>query len=346
MPYRLAVVVGIRSQYIKLAALQPELDRTCGLDCTYIDTGQHYDGVLAGQYVDEYRLHFDKELRCGSSASSPTETFAQMLIRLESTLPELDLDGVVVFGDANTTLAAALAGRRVGLAVAHLEAGVRTGAETPEELNRVVVDRVSSLHLAATDLDLATLQDEGMGRTSVLVGDVVRDLCDAVEPEDLGYRYGLVTIHRAENTRDSAVVAKAICAVERAGLRAVVVFHPRVLRLARIERPDLLGSVLHLESLPHARILRLMKGAQVIVTDSGALQRESFYLERRAVVVQDKPFWRSLIEAGHHIDVAPSGDLDSAVQRALLPAPQGIEFGGHDVAPRVAAALLGWMERR
>lgn len=340
---RLVVVVGIRSQYVKLAAIQPQFDCATGLDCAYIDTGQHYDGVLAGQYIDEYGLRFDHSLRCGSPDQTPSETLARMLVRVEAVLANEAPAGVLVFGDANTTLAAALAARRLGIAVAHLEAGVRTGADTPEELNRVVVDRVASLHLAATQLDLGRLQDEGFGSTSVFVGDVVRDLCQGVAPEQMAAPYGLVTIHRAENTKDSGVVMAAAEALRRHDLTPVIVFHPRVLRLVQTHSPELLERALALESVPHARMLRLMKGARVIVTDSGALQRESYYLGRRAVVVQDEPFWRSLIDSGFHIGVSPAGDLAAGVALALGPPPVGVvEFGTPGVGSRVVSALERW----
>jgi UDP-N-acetylglucosamine 2-epimerase (non-hydrolysing) len=339
-----AVIVGIRSQYIKLAAVQSALDLTEVFDCVYVDTGQHYDGVLAEQYVDEYTLHFDYRLHSGSSERTPVETLANMLVATETTLAERSPDGVLVFGDANSTLAGGLAARRLGIPIAHLEAGVRTGEDTPEELNRIIIDRVASLHMASTERDLAQLQQEGHGDTSVFLGDVVRDLCGDVESESLGERYGLITIHRAENTRDASVLLDAVDALEGVGLKPVVVFHPRVLRLVQAETPQLLDRVVALESVSHARILRLMKGAEVVVTDSGALQRESYYLGRRAVVVQDQPFWPSLIDAGFNVGVAPSGDIRSATRVALGPPPEGVrEFGDPGVSSRVADAVGVWL---
>jgi UDP-N-acetylglucosamine 2-epimerase len=340
----IAVVVGIRSQYIKLAAIQKSLDLAPSFDCVFVDTGQHYDRVLAGQYVDEYQLHFDAELRSGSEDQAPVETLAKMLVKLEVLLEDWAPDGVLVFGDANSTLAGALAARRLGIPVAHLEAGVRTGAVTPEELNRIVVDRMAGLHMASTERDLIELQREGYGASSLFTGDVVRELCEAVEPEVRDSRYAVVTIHRAENTRNASVLLAAVEALERQGLTPVVVFHPRVLRLVLAEAPRTLERVISLESVSHARILRLMKGADIVVTDSGALQRESYYLGRRAVVVQDVPFWPSLIEAGFHVGVAPSGDIANAVQMAVQPGPEGVtEFGGPGVADRVVLALESWV---
>lgn len=343
----LAVIVGIRSQYIKLAALQKQLDSAGGFVSRYIDTGQHYDAVLSGQYKHEYALRFDAELRAGAVENTPTETLARMLVGAESVLSSWQPQAVLVFGDANSTLAGALAARRCGIPVAHLEAGVRTGADTPEELNRVLVDRMATLHLASTHLDLERLQTEGYGDSSVFTGDIVRDLCESIRPASLGYEYGLVTIHRAENTEDTAVLERAVNALEASGLRPVVIFHPRVLRLTRTTAPQLLERITPLESLPHAQLLGLMKGAAIVVTDSGALQRESYYLGRRSVVVQDKPFWPSLIAAGYNIGVAPRGDLVGAVRLALLPAPEGVkEFGGPGVATRVVKALNHWWRER
>lgn len=343
-PPLVAVIVGIRSQYIKLAALQSRLETTTEFVCRYVDTGQHYDTVLAGQYHQEYSLHFDAELRSGRSENSSVETLAAMQVGTEDLLTRWKPSAVLVFGDANSTLVGALAARRNGIPVAHLEAGVRTGADTSEELNRVLVDRMATLHLASTLRDFEQLRAEGYGPSSVFTGDVVRDLCIGVTPADLRVEYGLITIHRAENTVDSSVVRSAIDAIESAGLHPVVIFHPRVLRLIETESPELLERVLGLESLPHAKLLGLVKGAAVVVTDSGALQRESYYLNRRAVVVQDRPFWPSLIDAGFHIGGSPTGDLVSAVRAALVPAPRGIdEFGQRGASQRAVEAVGVWV---
>lgn len=340
-PPLVAVIVGIRSQYIKLAALQRRLDAATEFECRYVDTGQHYDAVLAEQYHKEYELHFDAELRCGGPENSPAETLARMLVGTDELLTRWRPSAVLVFGDANSTFVGALSARRHGIPVAHLEAGVRTGADTPEELNRVLVDRMATLHMASTLRDFEQLRAEGYDRSSVFTGDVVRDLCTVTTSADLGVEYGLVTIHRAENTVDSSVVRSAIGALESSGLRPVVIFHPRVLRLIKAESPELLERVVPLESLPHARLLSLVKGSAVVLTDSGALQRESFYLDRRAVVVQDSPFWPSLIDAGFHIGVAPTGDLASAVRAALGPAPHGVDEFGQGGASQRAVEILG-----
>lgn len=341
---KLAVVVGIRSQYIKLAAVQPVLDRSRRLSCMFVDTGQHYDGELAGQYQDEYGLHFDVRLRCGSADITPTEVLARMIVRLEEVFAQQEPEGVLVFGDANSSLAAGLAARRLGLPLAHLEAGVRTGTSSPEELNRVVVDCLASLHMASTVGDLSTLRREGKSASSVFVGDVVRDLCTpATETARSPAGYVLVSLHREENTQDCSLIRRVVEGIDRLGLPTMMVLHPRVLRLITEREPSLLARTSWQVSVPHAQLLRLLRECIIVVTDSGAIQRESYYLGRRAVVVQDVPFWPSLVEAGFHTHAHPNGDLEGALSSALEPAPKIMdEFGEPGASLRMVQALETW----
>jgi UDP-N-acetylglucosamine 2-epimerase len=341
------VVGGVRSHYVKLAALQPPARASRSARWVFVDTGQHYDPALAQQYRDEYGLVVDHALGCGRPDASPVRTLAAMLVACEELLHQLRPDACVVLGDANTALAASLAAARLRIPLAHLEAGVRTPSGHHEELNRTLVDDLAGLHVATSARDLRVLEAEGRGATSRLGGDLTRDLCLAAAAgpaPPVEKPYALVTLHRTENTTGPEVLRAAVAAVEDAGLPGVLVLHPRVHRLAArwgLRVPD--GWQVH-ESLPHRRMLRLLRSARVVVTDSGALQRECFYLNVRAVVVQDFPFWPELTESGFHVAVAPDGDIGGALSRALRPAPRvDVDFGPAPAGPASVALVEEWV---
>jgi UDP-N-acetylglucosamine 2-epimerase len=269
-----------------------------------------------------------------------------MIDHLDNLIDESTPSAVVVFGDANTTLAAALAAARSGTPLAHIEAGLRTGAATTEEVNRVVADQLSSLHLAASRRDLENLIDERRVSTSHFVGDLVRDLCvdfagrrDRVE-DDLA----LISLHRTENMAFTGLIERVLSEVTKLGLRAIFLAHPRVVDAARRAQETCHGDVDVRLSVPHRELLELLSRARLLVTDSGALQRESYYVGCRAVVVQDMPFWPSLVDGGFHVAVGPGGNLAEAIMEALLDTDAAIDdFGDPPVADAVMGRLDEWM---
>ena len=333
----IVVVGGIRGHYVKLAALQPPAQASARAHWLFVDTGQHYDPKMAQQYRDEYQLYVDHALACGDAGASPVQTLASMLVACEDLLDRVRPDACVVLGDANTTLAAALAAARLRIPIAHLEAGVRTPSGHHEEVNRTLVDELSGLHVASSRRDLEMLQKEGRGPSSRLGGDLTRDLCLTLtgeRPDPAAPGHALVTLHRTENTKNSEVLRAAIAAVDDAGLPGVLVLHPRVRQLIAESRLRLQSGWRVHDSLPHGRMLRILRDARVVITDSGALQRESYYLHVRAVVVQDFPFWPELTQSGFHVSVAPGGDIGGALTRALQPAPP-VEIGRASCRERV-----------
>ena len=316
---RIAAISGIRSQYMKLASLQygvrewNELGRD-HVELVSVNSGQHYDRELAGQYCEEYGLFFDIDLTGTHDYEDSTCVLASMIVGLVKVLRSMQHpDFVLVFGDANTTLAGAIAAQRTRSRLVHVEAGLRTyDRSSPEEANRVVADHLASHHFTSSHVDGEALKREGID-DFVFSGDVIRDLVTRYSPptrQPVQAGSALVTIHREENTEDVSVIDSVLHALDKRGFHTVFIAHPRVAYVAeRWGGAGPGGNVSVVSSTPHSRLLELLQSSQIVVTDSGALQREAYYLGRRILVYQKSPFWRSLIDHGFHRAIG--GDLDS-----------------------------------
>jgi len=348
MPRDIVVVAGIRSQYIKLASLQRAIRQ---LDVEerffFIDAAQHYSPSLSAQYRNEYEINFHHSLLSDLTATDPEARFAEIEFRLFKLLCYLPVKQVVVFGDANTTLAAALAAKRSLKTLTHVEAGVRTGSRGLEEINRRVTDFLADHHVASCKLDLANLCAEGHEATSVYLGDLVRDLFLLGQGGDELPKAGsdsiLVTLHHDEDWEDDFLTS-ALIELDRIGAQVNFLAHPKMLDKARTVASRLQRTSVR-ESTDHKTLVALMREARFVVTDSGALQRESHYLGRRVLVVQRLPFWRSLIDCGANIACEPT--LSSLahglkVMKSLEGAPllQISDFGEPPVGPKIVNWLL------
>lgn len=317
---RIASIVGTRPQLIKAAALQPAL--RARHDEVFIDTGQHWDEALAGAFFAELRLaRPDHSL--GAGGGSQASQTAAMLLRLEPVLLDHGPDLVLVYGDTNSTLAGALTASRLGIPVAHVEAGLRSfDRRMPEELNRIVTDHLSTWLLAPTPSAVEHLRAEGITRGVSLVGDLMRDLAARIVTEvrdaavlaetaarlsreigrDLDLQPGtylFATIHRAEN-RDPAALRAVVKLMNRAGhpTRPVILaLHPGT--RAAIERAGLgFGTdVVVVEPQSYRTSLALQLHAAAVLTDSGGVQRESAWLGVPCLVLRSSTEWTEALEA-------------------------------------------------
>jgi UDP-N-acetylglucosamine 2-epimerase len=365
-PGGVAVIAGIRSQFIKLAGFQRSIERLVSdgrLPRTpiYVNAGQHYDDVLARQYLAELAVTVDVDLTVPAPARHPIDMTADMLRRLFHILEELkfksDVTGAVVFGDANTTLAASIAARKAGLQLAHVEAGVRTfERDSPEEINRIAADALADLHFASTKRDLAFLEGAGLGGSSRYVGDLVRDLVLSIPVSELAQpvpyaegRYALITLHREENTSTAGSINAIAggCAVHQ--LPAVMIRHPRTSDLIAESMPRWSAGLTVLDSLPYTDFLRLANNAAAIITDSGALQRESYYIGRRCLIRQDNVFWPTLVDAGIHRSItnrteSVASGLSWLASVRGQPLSQIDDFGNGNAGELICGTLIehGW----
>jgi UDP-N-acetylglucosamine 2-epimerase len=358
---RIATVVGTRPQLIKLAALQPPLRRRH--EEVFVDTGQHWDDAMAGSFFRELDLP-KPDVTLGVAASrSGVEQTARMLAALEPVLLDAAADAVLVIGDTNSTLAGALAGAKLGIPVAHVEAGLRSfDRRMPEEINRVVADHLAHWSFAPTPTAVANLREEGISAGVHLVGDVMQDLVarivDDVRDPRAGPRpsgtYLFATIHRAEN-RDPAAVERWLALlgdVARPERPVILALHPGTRVVL-----DGLGLVVPanveiVEPLGYRSSIAAQLHAAAVLTDSGGVQREAAWLGVPCLILRGTTEWvESVADSGGRTVVvgldaaaawgalarlAPLDDPSAAIERArsAIVAPVG-------AGERISAALAG-----
>jgi UDP-GlcNAc3NAcA epimerase len=335
---RIVSVVGTRPQLIKAAALQPML-RARHAE-VFVDTGQHWDEAMAGAFFEELGLA-KPDHSLGAGGGSHAEQTAAMLTALEPVLAAERPDAVLVFGDTNSTLSGALAAAKLGLPVAHVEAGLRSfDRRMPEELNRVLVDHLSTWSFAPTPTAVANLKAEGIDRGVALVGDLIQDLAARVSAEvkdpdvleEIGGRLGLVltpgsfifaTVHRQEN-REAAAMASWAAILAGAGSperRVVLALHPGT-RLA-LERAGIScgPDVAIVEPQGYRTSLALQLHAAAVITDSGGVQREAAWLGVPCLVLRGTTEWTEAVEgsAGRMVVVGLDGAKAWAELTRLAP---------------------------
>lgn len=335
-------VVGARPQFVKLAPIADAL-REAGDEHVIVHTGQHYDPLLSDVFFTDLGIPApDVHLGVGSG-SHGVQTGA-ILGALDAVLEEHSPDWVLVYGDTNSTLAAAVAAVKLHLPLAHLEAGLRSfNRRMPEEHNRVLTDHAADLLLAPTEVAMAHLRAEGLAERSVVVGDVMTDVLyrtrGRAEPV-LGAEGAVVaTIHRAENTNDPARLAAVVEGLAGSGERVILLAHPRLRERARVAGVDLqTGSIEVRDPLAYPELVATVAAATAVVTDSGGLQKEAFLLRVPCTTVRTETEWTETVDLGWNVLVEPA-QIAAAVSRPRPAPTSATPYGEGDAAVRAVAAL-------
>lgn len=349
---RLVTVVGARPQFIKAATVSRAIrgfNDAAGdlrVEETILHTGQHYDDNMSGVFFEELQMP-PPAVNLGVAARLHGEQTAAMLAGLEAELVERRPDRVLVYGDTNSTLAGALAAVKLGVPVAHVEAGLRSfDPYAPEEINRVVTDAVSDLLLCPTRTAVANLRREGKGEGVHLVGDVMLDSllehaprsegrCRTMDELGLGPReFYLATIHRAENTDRPHRLAAILEALGRLEAPVILPLHPRTRKAVAAGSLAVPPSVRLVAPASYLEMLALERHARLILTDSGGVQREAYWLAVPCVTLRAETEWVELVEAG-------CSRLAGTDPRAILEAVRAFEAADARLPPGVRSDLLG-----
>ena len=350
---RILSIVGNRPQFIKSAPLSLALRNRA--DEVVLHTGQHYDHELSQVFFDELGLDPPKH-RLEAGSGSHAEQTARMLPGIEAAVVEEKPDLVLVYGDTNSTLAGALAATKLRVPVAHVEAGLRSFDRTmPEELNRVLVDRVSSLLFAPSDTAVGNLQAEGISEGVHQVGDVMLDANLRLAPiarersqalELAGVEagaYALATVHREANTRQPALgrIVEALNAVEEA---LVFPLHPRTAGAIEGHGLRLAGHVHPHPPAGYLDFAALASQARVILTDSGGVQKEAYWYEVPCITLRDSTEWVETVETGWNRLVGTDPDAIVAAAREAAPGPEHPPLYGNGHAADLIADVLCTIE--
>lgn len=352
----IALCYGTRPQVIKASVLRHGLASLGGVFA--IDTGQHYDHALNALLYQQLGVAPpDRFLEVGSGTHA--EQTGLILARAEAALRELAPAAAVVIGDTNSTLGVALAAAKLRIPVVHVEAGLRAGDRLmAEEINRRAVDAVASLLCTPCQAATERMRAEHPDATVTETGDVARDVLQGAQERlpstesvvpGLGALYHYATLHRAELTDTPARLAAVLRALAALGTPTVFAVHPRTrlaLQAAGISG-DHLGPLRLLPAVGYLESLALARGARAVITDSGGLQREAYWLGTPCVTLRDETEWSETIACGANRLLPPEeapaalGETIGAQVRRWDGAPRWSRdaYGNGDAAPAVARAV-------
>lgn len=324
-------IVGARPQFIKAAVVSRALRQHH--QEVLLHTGQHYDDLLSDIFFRELDLP-PPDVNLGVGSASHARQTAEMLIGIEQVLLQQRPDWVLIYGDTNSTLAGALAAAKLGMPLAHVEAGLRSFNRTmPEEVNRLVADRLSDLLFCPTRTAVENLAREGITAGVHWVGDVMYDALLACLPiaqqaSDILKRLGLepagyllATVHRAGNTDDREKLAAILEGLSAAGETVILPLHPRTRRAIAGWGITPAENVRLLDPVGYLDMLVLEKNARLILTDSGGVQKEAYWLGVPCVTLREETEWVETVEAGWNCLAGTS--VERIVEAVRTFRPQG-----------------------
>jgi UDP-N-acetylglucosamine 2-epimerase (non-hydrolysing) len=355
-------VVGARPNFMKLAPVLLAGQAVPGLRQHVVHTGQHYDREMSDRFFEELGIpRPDQNLDVGSATHA--QQTAAIMARIEPVLLKVRPDWVVVYGDVNSTMAAALVAVKLGIRVAHVEAGLRSRDRTmPEEINRLVTDQLADLLLTPSRDADANLRAEGIPQERIaFVGNVMVDTLLRLReqaralavPERLGLngsRYVFVTLHRPSNVDDPATLRELLAALESIALRMPVVFavHPRTRhRISEFGLEGVAGSVRLLNPLGYLETIGLMERSALVLTDSGGLQEETTVLGVPCLTARpntERPV--TVTEGTNRLVASTTAAVLSAVNELLADQERGVfqarqpEYWDGRAGERIIEALL------
>jgi UDP-GlcNAc3NAcA epimerase len=340
-------VVGARPQFVKAAPVSRAI-RQSHVE-VLVHTGQHYDDNMSEVFFRELGIP-QPDINLGIGSGPHGAQTGRMMAGIEKVAMDIKPDWMLVYGDTNSTVAAALVAAKLHIEVAHVEAGLRSfDRRMPEEINRVVTDHLSDLLLCPTEAAVSNLAREGIDRGVHLVGDVMYDAflfnLEAARQRDgvvkeLGLAPGgfaLATIHRAENADDRERLRSILDGIDRAGMDVILPLHPRT--RARIE--SMPARIRVLDPVGYLDMLALEDAAAVIVTDSGGVQKEAYFLGKPCVTLRVRTEWIETVEAGWNALV--DADPDQIAEAIRTFRPKGVRpnlYGDGHASEKISRLLV------
>ena len=310
---KIVTILGARPQFVKAAVLSRIISKYNAIEEVIVHTGQHYDANMSAIFFEEMDIPNPKYNLAINGLSHGAMT-GQMLLKIEEVLllekPEL----VVIYGDTNSTIAGALAAKKMNIKVVHVEAGLRSfNMKMPEEVNRILTDRISDLLICPTDTAIKNLQNEGFNNLPskvVKCGDIMKDAVEfygktSVEKSTIistlnliRNEFVLATIHRQENTESIENLKSIFNGLEEISKQKHVVLplHPRT--KAILEKNNLNYNLTIIDPVGYFDMLELLKNCNLVITDSGGLQKEAFFNKKHCVIARDETEWVELVNNG------------------------------------------------
>lgn len=313
---KVVTVVGARPQFIKAAAVSRAFLEEGGIEEVIVHTGQHFDANMSDVFFDELKIpepHYNLAINSlGHGAMT-----GRMLEGIEQIIIDEKPDWVLVYGDTNSTIAGALAAKKLHAKVAHVEAGLRSfNIRMPEEVNRILTDRISDVVFCPTDEAVSNLIKEGFESLDVQIvknGDVMQDAALfytdlAKKPSfELPDEFVLMTMHRAENTDELSRLREIVESINEIHQEIPVVWliHPRTKKI--IERENIEVNFQVVDPVGYLEMIYMLKKCSLVMTDSGGLQKEAFFFKKNCVTLRDETEWVELVEHNYNVLVGAKG---------------------------------------
>lgn len=308
---KLISIVGARPQFVKMSAFQRAAGKDNTLEHFIVHTGQHYDKNMSDIFFEEMEIP-KPDINLGIGGGSHGENTGRMIERLEKVFLEEQPNWVIVFGDTDSTLAAALAAAKCHIPVAHVEAGLRSfNKKMPEEINRILTDHCSDLLFTPSNTAVKNLKNEGISEDLIIkTGDIMYDVTkyfqSKLSRDKFGLKqwgltpkeYTLATIHRAENTSSKEQLRKTLECLAQVPGKIVLPLHPRTRNALKKFQLQLPFNVHLIDPIGYRNMLCLEKHARLIVTDSGGVQKEAYFQQVPCITLREETEWLELVEAG------------------------------------------------
>ena len=310
---KIVTIVGARPQFVKASVVSRVIRERTNVEEVLVHTGQHYDVNMSDVFFIEMDIRIP-DYNLNVNGLSHGAMTGQMLEKIEEVLIKEKPDWVLVYGDTDSTLAGALAACKLHIKLAHVEAGLRSfNMEMPEEINRILTDRVSSVLFCPTDKAVNNLQHEGFSLFNcdiVRCGDVMYDAAlyyqqKAVRPKlNLPNKYILCTIHRAENTDNKEKLNEIFAALEKisSDVPVIMPIHPRTRGILANNGYSFKNSkICFIDPVGYFEMIWLINNSELVMTDSGGLQKEAYFFKKKCVTLRDQTEWVELIECGCNV---------------------------------------------
>jgi UDP-N-acetylglucosamine 2-epimerase len=346
---KIVQIVGARPQFVKLAPLSRVIRKAH--QEIIIHSGQHYDIQMNEVFFRDMEIPDpDYNLNVGSGTQG-VQT-AEILAAIEPILIDEQPDWVIVYGDTNTTLAGALAAAKLHIKTAHVEACLRSFNRTmPEEINRIVTDHISDVLLAPTDTAIANARNEGLQDKCYLVGDVMVDslkfgLAKAHRVSDVmsglkleGSKYSLLTLHRPYNVDDAANLQHILSNLNKLGRRIIFPVHPRTRNIIQQLGATQYTNISYIEPQAYLDFLLLMEHSDMILSDSGGIQKEAYILKKPCVTLRYETEWTETVTSGWNLLLPTNSAEFPLAANSFCPPESHPEIFGTEVAEKMLEVI-------
>ncbi len=319
---KIITIIGARPQFIKAAALSREIANYNDIKEIIVHTGQHFDANMSDIFFEQMSIpkpHYNLAIN-GLGHGAMT---GQMLEKIEDVLIKEKPDWVLIYGDTNSTIAGALAAKKLHIKVAHVEAGLRSfNMDMPEEVNRILTDRISDILFCPTDTAIKNLKKEGYDNIDTRIvksGDIMQDVAIFYSKKEqkpnikIPNEFILATIHRAENTDDPKRLSDILEALNEITVRMPIILplHPRTAKIIQNSKYNIQNLTI-IEPIGYLEMIYMLNRCELVMTDSGGLQKEAFFFAKPCLTMRDETEWVELIE--NNFNVLVGADINKIIE--------------------------------